>query len=323
MGHKLNDSQTLAAAITRAASKQTYTTIRLLVDRGRSADAFRAYAYFRWVDDVLDEGGGTPAEKGAFLSRQQALLEDCYRAAVFGAVSSAAVSGELCAEEWMLVDLVRSDTEPDSGLRAYLFNMMAVMRFDVERRGRVISQAELSEYSRLLATAVTEALHHFIGHGDPARRGAERYLAVTAAHITHMLRDALEDAQAGYFNIPGEALQARRISAGDLQSRAYREWVCRRVQLAHCYFAAGRAYLAQVKSLRCRLAGYAYIARFEYVLGLIARDAYCLRCAYPERKTLRAALWMGWRTLASACGFPWLGAAPGSLAVQPLRVDKR
>jgi len=29
-----------------------------------------------------------------------------------------------------------------------------------------------------------------------------RYLAVTGAHITHMLRDAVEDAEAGYYNIP-------------------------------------------------------------------------------------------------------------------------
>ena len=44
----------LASAITKAASTQTYYTIRFLVDRPRMDDAFRAYAYFRWVDDVLD-----------------------------------------------------------------------------------------------------------------------------------------------------------------------------------------------------------------------------------------------------------------------------
>ena len=43
-----------AASITKAASKQTYYTIRFLVDRDRVDDAYRAYGYFRWVDDVLD-----------------------------------------------------------------------------------------------------------------------------------------------------------------------------------------------------------------------------------------------------------------------------
>ena len=46
--------ETIAASITKAASKQTYYTIRFLADRERVADAYRAYAYFRWVDDRLD-----------------------------------------------------------------------------------------------------------------------------------------------------------------------------------------------------------------------------------------------------------------------------
>ncbi len=46
--------QYLSPFITKAASKQTYYTIRFLVDRERVADAYRAYAYFRWVDDTLD-----------------------------------------------------------------------------------------------------------------------------------------------------------------------------------------------------------------------------------------------------------------------------
>ena len=54
MDTKCKDSGALAATITKAASKQTYYTIRLFVDRGRVEDAYRAYGYFRWVDDVLD-----------------------------------------------------------------------------------------------------------------------------------------------------------------------------------------------------------------------------------------------------------------------------
>ncbi len=48
-----------AATLTKIASKQTYYTIRFLVDRARVEDAFRAYAYFRWVDDVLDADAGS------------------------------------------------------------------------------------------------------------------------------------------------------------------------------------------------------------------------------------------------------------------------
>ncbi len=291
MDRKFNAGQSLAAAITRSASKQTYYTIRLLVDRGRVEDAYRAYAYFRWVDDVLDAESGCRSEKIAFISRQESLLEACYR--------GGSPLGGLSIEERMLVDLVRNDTEKDSGLQSYLRNMMAVMAFDAGRRGRVISQAELSEYSRTLAIAVTEALYYFIGHDDPSPQHEARYLAVTAAHIVHMLRDAVEDTEAGYFNIPHEVLQAHGIAPQDVDSRAYREWVCGRTRLARQYFDAGRGCTAQVKNLRCRLAGFAYTARFEWMLRAIERDHYCLRAAYPERTSLRAGLWMGWSALAS------------------------
>jgi hypothetical protein len=65
------------------------------------------------------------------------------------------------------------------------------------------------------------------------------------------------------------------------------------VQLARHHFSAGRTYLARVENLRCRLAGYAYIARFEVVLDAIEKDNYRLRPAYPERKSKQARLKVG------------------------------
>ncbi len=313
MDHNPTASHSLAAAITKAASKQTYYTIRFFADRDRVADAYRAYGYFRWVDDVIDAEAGRRPEKMAFINRQKSLLEACYRGET---------PDELCAEEWMLVDLVRGDHEKNSGLQSYLRNMMAVMEFDGERRGRVISQAELSAYSHALAVAVTEALYYFIGHDDPPLSHQARYLAVTAAHITHMLRDAHEDVEAGYFNISQEYLESRRISPQDVDSRAYREWVRGRVQMARAYFKAGRECTARVKNLRCRLSGFAYTARFEWMLHAIERDRYCLRTEYPERKSLRAGMWMIGLTLASMVGSPWLRPKSQSVHLHRLRIKE-
>ena len=145
---------------------------------------------------------------------------------------------------------------------------------------------------------------------------------MTAAHITHMLRDTFEDTESGYFNMPGEYLQAYGIAPGDLNSQAYREWVTKRVQLARRYFEMGRDCMAQVKNLRCRLAGYAYTARFEWVLRAIERDSYNLRPEYSERKSLRAAMWMIWSILTSIFVPRWKSAGAHNLAVQPVRVDK-
>jgi phytoene/squalene synthetase len=287
-----------AAAITWNASKQTYYTIRLLVDRDRVSDAYNAYGYFRWLDDQLDQGALDLSTRTALVARQQALIDRCYRGDF---------PQRLCEHEDLLVRLIRGDKERSSGLQSYVRHMMAVMAFDVQRRGRWVSAAELAQYTRWLAVAVTEAMHHFIGHGRRAPQGENRYHAVTAAHITHMLRDTLEDTGVGYFNIPREALEAHQIDPLDVSSVVYRSWVRRRVNLARHLFASGRAYLRQVENSRCRLAGYAYMARFENVLKSIERDEYCLRAAYPERESLRGGIRVGWFALTQTIRAPRSG----------------
>lgn len=266
----------LAKSITKAASKQTYYTIRFLADRDRVADAYRAYAYFRWVDDILDANTGSRSERIAFVTRQKTLLEQGYRGEP---------AGDVCREEEMLMALIHSDVEENSGLQAYLRNMMAVMIFDTERRGRLVTYSEVNEYTHWLAVAVTEALHYFIGHNSFSPHDDVRYQAVTGAHLTHMLRDALEDAEAGYYNLPRELVASHGIAPWDVKNKVYQEWVKENVKKARACFHVGRDYLAHVENLRCRIAGYAYIRRFEIVLDCIEREGCLLRVDYPERKT--------------------------------------
>lgn len=287
-----------ASTITRTASKQTYYTIRFLADRARVEDAYRAYAYFRWVDDILDEHLDTGPilineetyDNKAFLERQKSLLEKC-------------ISGETLPDvniqEKMLVDLVRSDGRKNSGLRAYLSNMMSVMDFDVRRRGRLISQSELNDYTRWLSIAVTECLNYFIGNNASAPHDETRYLAVSAAHITHMLRDTYEDTDAGYFNVPREVLETNHIGVSDVHSPAYRAWVKSRVQLAREYFEAGKDYFRRVHNTRHRLAGFSYMARFEWLLDTIEKEQYILRSEYSERKSIKAGLRIGLSSISS------------------------
>ena len=289
--NNLEANQRLAATITRSASKQTYYTICFLVDRGLMADAYRAYGYFRWVDDQLDQNGMEKRERLIFVKRQKSLIDQCYR-------------GEwphhLSAEESLLVELIRSERGKGSGLQSYIRNMMAVMSFDAGRRGLLISEVELNQYTHSLAVAVTEAMHYFIGHGCIAPQDQTRYLAVTGAHITHMLRDTLEDVEAGYFNIPREVVESRQMDPRDVHSEPYRNWIKSRVGLARACFKSGQGYLAQVENPRCRMAGFAYAARFETVLSAIERDDYHLRPAYPECKSLISAMWMGWSAISQA-----------------------
>ena len=299
----------LASLITKAASKQTYYTIRFLVDRPRVEDAYQTYGYFRWVDDVIDEHTCSEPERKAFIERQKSLLEKCYRGEF---------PQDATAQEKMLIELVLHDQEPNSGLQSYLRNMMLVMEFDAKRRGRLISQIELHDYTHWLAVAVTEAMHHFIGHGEFAPRDETRYLAVSAAHITHMLRDTYDDVQAGYFNIPREVLEANHIGPQDVYSDAYRAWVKSRVQLAREYFQAGRGYLRRVQNRRCRLAGFAYTARFEWLLDTFEREGYTLRPQYSERKRLGTGLRMVWLAFLNLARLPQSDTLPQPVVSHPV-----
>ncbi|MGO8946266.1 MAG: squalene/phytoene synthase family protein [Ktedonobacterales bacterium] len=267
-------SLALPELITRSASKQAYYTVRFLADRDRTLDAYRAYAYFRWLDDQLDQPVSERAKRLAFVERQQAVVDWSYH--------SGQPWSDLTREERMLADLIQSDNQDGSGLQSYISNMMAVMAFDANRRGRLVSEVELEEYTQHLSIAVTDALHYFIGHTYAPPRSASRYFPAMAAHMTHMLRDTFEDNALGYFNVPCEVLTSSGIDPRDVESASYREWVKGRVQLARSYFKAGAGYLDQVKSVRCRLAGYAYMARFAGVLDAIEREGYQLRPAYPE-----------------------------------------
>ncbi len=260
-------------SVTHAASTQTFFTIRLLADETRRHQAYEAYAYFRWLDDALDRPEHSAVDRIALAARQADLIERAY---------AGASPTQLGIEERWLTHLIGSDPDPTSGLATYIRRLFSVMDFDARRRGRLISAAELDAYTLDLAIGVTEAMHYFIGHDKPAPQGAWRYRAVIGAHITHMLRDTVDDLAAGYYNIPREVLTAHGLAPNDVDSAPYRAWVATRVQTARACFADGRAYLAGVPCRRCRVAGFAYLRRFEQVLDVIERDKYRLRPSYPE-----------------------------------------
>src|SRR4051812_2693695 len=301
----------LASAITPAASSQTYYTIRFLVDRPLVDDAFRAYAYFRWVDDIVDGAASTEADDTggrlpvAFLGRQKALLDACLRGDEPRGVDP---------YEVMLLELVRHADRSSPGLEAYLRNMMRVMEFDVERRGRIVSQRELDDYTRWLAIAVTEAMHYFIGHGAAAPHDEARYIAVSGAHVIHMLRDTYSDLRAGYFNVPREVLEAWSIGPNDVRCDAYRRWVRERENVARACLDGGKGYFAGVDNRRLRLAGLAYISRFEWLLHTLEADQFTVRHEYAQRRSITTAAWMA-RSVLSSLAFPrHLGASPVSHA---------
>jgi len=201
---------------------------------------------------------------------------------------------DLTPEEEMAADLIRHDREGNGRLQSFIRNFLAILEFDAYRKGRLISQQELTWYSNCLGKSVTDGIQYFIGNGHPYPTTEDHYLAATAAHITHMLRDMVLDAADGYINIPREYLEAHGISPENVDSPSFRAWVRGRVEKARQYFREGKRYLDELDVLRCKIAGYWYCARFEGVLDTIERDGYILRAVYNKRRKLSTWLKMAW-----------------------------
>lgn len=271
------ESAILARAITRKHSTQSYFTARLMVDRSLVDDCFRAYAYFRWVDDIVDDNGKSPAERQRFIKTQIKLMESLYNG------KNSEISHP---EERMLVDLIRHDKRKNGYLESYIRNFLAILEFDSHRKGRRISGEELSWYSSKLGRAVTDVIFYMVGGGRIYPSRSNQYLAAEAAHITHMLRDYVDDIGSGYFNIPKEYLDEKKLSPEDIDNEDFRDYVKQRVELARRYFSEGRKYIYNLDVLRCKIVACWYCARFEHVLDTIERDKYKLRPRYDSRNKI-------------------------------------
>ena len=308
------DTAALARLVTRASSKQSYYTACLLVDRDLVDDCCRAYGYFRWVDDVVD--GSTPANGSipgdqsplldgaaplhragsqagriSFIERQRDLIERLY---------DGERPDDLAPEERIVADLINHDRGENSGLRSFILNFLAIIEFDAHRRGHTISERDLTWYSARLGKAVTDAIQYFIRNGYSYPTAENRYLAATAAHITHMLRDMVEDVGEGYINIPAECLKEHGIDPADFESEPFRVWVRDRVELARQYFRDGKRYIDGLDVLRCKIAARWYCARFEGTLDTIERDGYVLRARYRRRPAPLIWLGMAWLAVSVA-----------------------
>ena len=279
------DTANLARFITFSSSKQSYYTARLLVDSDLVDDCHRAYAYFRGVDDVVDVSSKSMEERVTFIERQRILINQLY---------ANIRPGDLTPEEEIIADLISHDRGDDSGLRSFINNFFAIIEFDAYRKGRLITQGELTWYSDCLGKAVTDAIQYFIRNGHPYPANEAHYKAATAAHITHMLRDMYMDIAEGYINIPQEYLEANNLTPDDVNSPLFRAWVKERVILARRFIFEGKGYLDELDVLRCKIAGYWYCARFEVVLDTIEGDGYNLREQYAERNKIATWLKMAW-----------------------------
>ena len=264
----------LAKSITKKASKQTYYTARYMVDRNLVDDFFRAYAYFRWMDDMIDETLESQKERFSFVKRQRELIDALYQGQR---------PNSLNTYEEMIAVLIEHDGDVNSKLQSFIRNMFAIVEFDAYRKGQIITEKQLEWYTDCVAKSTTDGLQYFIGNNHEYPIDENRYFAAKAAHIVHLLRDTVEDLQNGFINIPKEYIELYGIDLSRIESPAFRAWVQERTAKAREYFTKGKLYLETLDIFRCKTVGLWYCARFEPILNQIENENYLLKSTYGEK----------------------------------------
>ncbi len=116
----------LARKITRQSSRQTYLTISLLVNRSLAPECYKAYAYFRWLDDQIDTGNKSLAERLNFIERQHQIINDSFQGIPVT---------DSTPEENLIISLIQSNPAPDTKLTTFIHSFFAVIEFDAKRKG--------------------------------------------------------------------------------------------------------------------------------------------------------------------------------------------
>ena len=278
--NNFDNTAKLAKEITKSGSKQTYYIAKLLVDKEFISDFFRAYAYFRWIDDIIDDESISRKECETFTKRQRGIIEGLYTGTTEKDLS-------LSIEETMLLHAVLNDSKKSNGLRSFIENMFAIIEFDAYRKYTTITSEKYNWYTKTLAQSVTDGLQYFIGNKITYPESNSRLSAALGSHIIHLLRDTFEDVATGFFNIPTDYCCKYNLDYNNLDLSACKDWVKSQVDIAKELFINGKKYIKTMNNKRCRIAALWYCARFEGVLNRIERDDYMLRKHYKERKSIK------------------------------------
>lgn len=179
---------------------RTFSLATLFLPRALRRDVQSMYAFYRMVDDLVDESDGEQAEILATLARWEAELR-----------------GEVPASSLPIVQVIRLAERYAIPLHTLLM-MLDGARMDVA--GAAIETMEdLRAYGVLVAGSVGMVLAHVLGANSPEALEAARELGV-AMQLTNIARDVGEDLGRGRLYLPRTLLAAAGLRPADLARRS-------------------------------------------------------------------------------------------------------
>jgi phytoene/squalene synthetase len=273
-----------ARQVLRRSSTFTYL-LSLLLPRKDRTFFWVWYAYLRWVDDTADDSSESRQDGCKFLDRQMRLLRELYEKR----------RPQLCSEEEFLATLVAYDCGRGGMLQVPLKEMLAAIRFDIERHGTPADHSELyRNYDREVSSYLFTIAYFCSASVTPTELPAAE--AARGAKIAHILRDFIADCSEGQFNVSRQEIDAYRLEptnlGADIRGAAGRRWVAAKVRIAERQLRTGLHEAKRVDGIRYRAIVAMLVAKYQTHLFQNRLDRFLL----GPKAGLRWR-WFGWNLL--------------------------
>jgi len=230
--------------------------------------SYLLYSYFRKIDDFVDSPLNDKKTLTEFINEQKRMVEKFY-------------AGSKTNGRSVIGRVIEYDLKNNCRLKSCIMRMFEVFEFDIERKNKIVSEAQLTGYSRNLSDSYTRLLLYFIEPRYECRQ--EDVLLAHASHLAHMLRDLKEDKELGYINISQEDMVGYKLQSTDCSDSGFKEWLKVRVQLIKKYFKNAKKTLNKNHLFLIKLTGYLYSSRYETVIRQIEENGYVLKTRYLMR----------------------------------------
>lgn len=208
--YDFNTVAEFARNIAKKESPKASVILDFLIDKPGRDYLNLCYSYLRWTDDIVDNPNFPVEYKKNFIEHQKDLISLSYskesfepsgiEEACFFHFAEYAVS----SNNLLLLEEVK--------------NMVEAMSMDVKRLegSGVFSSAELEHYINLMSKSVFNILYNFIAFPGFEYR-EEFYLGSKFTTTALMIRDLMEDINAGFINIPEEDIDRYQLDVRNLQ----------------------------------------------------------------------------------------------------------
>lgn len=215
--------------------------------------ALLSYAYLRCVDDVVDNEAEVTASL-ELLASQKELIGAVYA----GQVSAEELSGPECYG----FPFFAWDRDNGAPLRDHVVAVLDTIDFDIRRRDRVLTSAELDDYMLKIGRPFFRYVAYFAS-GAKAEvplncldLGSRAYLYADA------LMDLEEDLAVGLINIPAEVIEEYEVDLKEPTAGIARWRPVRTAEVLE-YYRQARASVGAIDHGRVRLLYRFYLGRKE------------------------------------------------------------